>query len=133
MVIPPFSFFCQKNEPLGKRGEQIAATYLKKKNFKILERNYRNFKGKQLGEIDIIAEKDKAIVFVEVKTRQGNPHTVFPEDNLTPAKFKKLEKIATYYLQSQHLRDMPYHFDAIAILFDEKKAASVRHFEHIFL
>ena len=94
--------------------------------------NYKNPKGKQLGEIDIIAQKEKQIVFVEVKTRQGTAEKTFPEDNLTPSKLHKLEKIATHYLQSHHFQDVPYHFDAVTILFDENRTATIRHFEHIF-
>ena len=55
------------NDPLrkeiGRIGEQIAAEFLESKGFKVLERNYR----KPWGEIDIIAEKDKTVRFVEGK------------------------------------------------------------------
>ncbi|MFZ1736204.1 MAG: YraN family protein [Candidatus Moraniibacteriota bacterium] len=133
MKIPSFSIFQDKHDSIGKKGENIAATYLKKKGFKILEMNYINPKGKQLGEIDIIAQKEDILVFVEVKTRRGETNKVFPEDNLTPSKLHKLEKIATHYIQSHHLQDKSYHFDAITVLFDEKQTAVIRHFEHIFV
>ncbi|QQS15297.1 MAG: YraN family protein [Candidatus Moraniibacteriota bacterium] len=132
----PFSLlqpFRHKRSSLGKSGERTAALYLKNKGFKILEMNYRNPRGKQLGEIDIIAKKGDTIVFVEVKTRKGEMGTVFPEDNLTPGKLRKLEKIATYYLQSRHLRDSSYHFDAVTILIDKTGSTTIRHFEHIFV
>lgn len=132
MTLPIFSFFCRKNESVGKKGERIAAEYLKKKGFKILEMNYKNPKGKQLGEIDIVARKEKKIIFVEVKTRRGEPGKAFPEDNLTPGKLHKLEKIAAYYLQTHREIDTPYHFDAVAVLFDATGTATIRHFEHIF-
>lgn len=132
MLIPSFSFFQQKQDPIGKKGEQIAAAYLKKKGFKVLEMNYKNPKGKQLGEIDIVTRKGKDIVFVEVKTRKGKTGEVFPEDNLTPGKLKKLEKIAAHYLQTHRERDTPYHFDAVTVLFENHNTAAIRHFEHIF-
>ena len=50
---------------IGSAGEKIAALYLEKKGYKILRRNFR-VKG---GEIDIIAENDDIISFVEVKSR----------------------------------------------------------------
>ena len=50
---------------LGKKGEDIAADYLKKSGYKILFRNWKWGKN----EIDIIAEKDDIVAFVEVKTR----------------------------------------------------------------
>lgn len=133
MIIPRFSLFQRKQDPIGKKGEQIAAAYLKKKGFTILEMNYKNPKGKQLGEIDIVTRKDDTIVFVEVKTRKGKTGEVFPEDNLTPGKLRKLEKIATHYLQSHRHQDAPYHFDAVTALFDECNTATLRHFEHIFI
>lgn len=132
MILPIFSFLCRKDEPIGKKGERVAAEYLKKKGFTILEMNYKNPKGKQLGEIDIVTRKGKDIVFVEVKTRKGKVGEVFPEDNLTPGKLHKLEKIAAHYLQTHREHDAPYHFDAVTILFDEKGTAAIRHFEHIF-
>lgn len=54
---------------IGNRGEDLAAAYLQKNKFRILARNWR----KQFGEIDIIAEKDHVIYFVEVKSlsKQG--------------------------------------------------------------
>lgn len=134
MKVPSFSIFFQdKQISIGKKGEQVAAAYLKKKGFKIIKMNYINPKGKQLGEIDIIAQKEEVIVFVEVKTRKGEVGKVFPEDNLTPGKFRKLEKIAANYLQSRHLQGTSYHFDAITVLFDEKRTATIRHFEHVFV
>lgn len=133
MKIPSFSIFQKKNVPIGKKGENIAAAYLKKKGFKILEMNYINPKGKRLGEIDIIVRKGEVIVFIEVKTRNGEAGKVFPEDNLTPGKLRKLEKIATHYRQSHQLQGTSYHFDAITILFNEKQTATIRHFEHIFI
>ena len=54
----------QKNT-YGKKGELIAANYLKKQKYKILETNYKN----QIGEIDNIAKDKNYLVFVEVKTR----------------------------------------------------------------
>ncbi|QQS21394.1 MAG: YraN family protein [Candidatus Moraniibacteriota bacterium] len=98
----------------------------------MLETNYRNPTGKQLGEIDIVAQKEGVIIFVEVKTRQGDAKNTFPEDNLTPAKLGKLERIATHFLQSKNLRDAPYHFDAVTVLFDANHKASFQHFEHLF-
>lgn len=133
MTLPIFSLFFRKDEPIGKKGERVAAEYLKKKGFKILEMNYKNPKGKQLGEIDIIAKKDATIIFVEVKTRKGIVENTFPEDNLTPWKLQKLEKIATHYLQTHHPTEISYHFDAVTVIFNENKIASIRHFEHIFI
>ncbi len=132
MKSPQFSFMCTRRDAIGRRGEKVAAIYLQEKGFVILEMNYRNARGIQLGEIDIIAEKNEHIVFVEVKSRQGSIQKIFPEDGLTYGKFRKLEKIAAQYIQSHRLFGRPYHFDAIAIVFDQNKKAFVKHFEYIF-
>ncbi len=51
---------------LGKRGERLAARHLRRHGFKIL---YRNFRGRQGGEIDLVCRDRDTLVFVEVKTR----------------------------------------------------------------
>ena len=52
----------------GKKGENYVSEYLKEKGFKIIYRNYHS----RYGEIDIICEDEKYIVFVEVKVRKRN-------------------------------------------------------------
>jgi putative endonuclease len=51
---------------LGARGEKLAARYLRRRGFKVL---YRNFRGRQGGEIDLVCRERDTLVFVEVKTR----------------------------------------------------------------
>ena len=53
---------------LGKKGETIAKEYLLEKSYSIVEKNWRYVKA----EIDLIAQKEDVIVFVEVKTRSSN-------------------------------------------------------------
>lgn len=65
----------QQNKVTGNRGEQLAAEYLEKKGYKILQRNYRS----KWGEVDIIAKiyqytNEPVIVFVEVKTKTGDQY-----------------------------------------------------------
>ncbi len=56
-----------ENQDIGKAGEDVAATYLAAHGYRIRERNYANTRGLRLGEIDIVAEKEGEIIFVEVK------------------------------------------------------------------
>lgn len=85
----------QKSE-IGKRGEDLACEYLVNKGYKIVERNFR----RPWGEIDIIAvSADKTLVFVEVKTMRENLN-LRPEDNLSRAKFEKVQRTSAMYVGS---------------------------------
>src|SRR5438128_1151354 len=93
---------------LGKRGEELAASWLADKGYKILHRNWRAFQN----EIDIIATKGKFVHFVEVKTREFTPFG-FPEDNVTKTKFRNLMRAANIYLR-QHPHDW-IRYDILSI------------------
>jgi len=127
------TFFLQSNT--GSLGEKLGCRYLQEKGYKILATNYCNTTGRRLGEIDIIAQKGKELVFVEVKTRLGGSGDILlPEAGITRSKLHKLERIVACYLFEKKCQSMPYHFDALAIVYDkEKKKAFIRHLEHIFL
>jgi putative endonuclease len=118
----------------GVLGETLACTYLQRKGYTILERNFQNTKGYKYGEIDIIATQEKVIVFVEVKTRLiKKGEVIIPEENISPKKLSNLEKIAATYLSIKKLRNADCRFDAIAILLNiPLKKAQVRHLENIF-
>jgi len=120
---------------LGPKGEEVAENYLKNKGYEILEKNYTNNLGKRLGEIDIIARKDNALVFVEVKTRNmKNYSQTHPEENITYSKLHKLSKIANQYLYKNKLLGANYRFDAISIWLDlENRQAKIKHLESIYL
>ena len=120
---------------VGALGERLGCRYLEKKGYIIRATNYKNALGRRLGELDIIAEKNGQIVFVEVKTRlQRGADMALPEQNITRDKLLKLEKIASYYLRQEKMERMPYRFDALAIVVDrEAKKAKIRHLESIFL
>lgn len=124
-----------KEKSIGSRGEKVAGKYLKKKGFKIIEFNYQNKTGKRLGEIDIVAKKDKQIVFVEVKSRiSDGVTTVLPEENITRDKLHKLQKIINAYINEKDLWECDYRLDAVSILFTEdgKSVLEIRHLESIF-
>ena len=87
---------------LGPIGEEIAATFLERKGFSIVEKNYL----KKWGEIDVIAEKAHKIHFVEVKTVSCEnidavsyeTDTYRPEDNVHPWKLQRLGRTIQSYL-----------------------------------
>ena len=119
---------------LGALGEELGCRYLKEKKYRIVETNYCNSRGRRLGEIDIVAEKDGELVFVEVKSRLGVMGSdIFPEVAITPQKLRKLDRVAQCYLREKKLEQLPYHFDALSVLYDPNlKKASIRHLDHIF-
>lgn len=120
---------------IGKKGEEIAAKFLKNKGFEILEMNYKNDSGRRLGEIDIIAKEKDELVFAEIKTRDYQKYKdTLPEENITHSKLRKLSKIASQYLYSHKLQDSKYRFDSISVWIDlDSKMAKIKHIRNIFL
>ena len=108
------------SKELGKEGESLACRFLRRKGYRIEERNYCS----SLGEIDIIARDKRTMVFVEVKTRRTNEYG-YPQDAVTGSKQQRMRKVALIYLkQSGWERDC--RFDVISILSDsEGKVAGI--------
>ena len=125
----------EKNRKTGAKGEELAAKFLEEKGYKIIGKNFKNYKGRQIGEIDIITEKNKEIIFVEVKTRDLEKYgKTLPEENITRSKLHKLSKIANSYIKMNNLWNYPYHFDAISVwLSQDGKNAKIKHIENIFI
>jgi putative endonuclease len=117
------------NRPTGQLGEDYAVALLEQKGYQIIERNYHS----RFGEIDIIAQNSKYIVFVEVKTRDEN-YQVSPLEAVTPGKQKKLYKTALLYLQS-HPTGLQPRFDVIGLTITGAgfSVKSVEHIENAFL
>ncbi|MGB2868844.1 MAG: YraN family protein [Bacteroidota bacterium] len=96
----------------GDRGEDLAAEYLVKLGYRILERNYRF----ERGEIDIVAQEAEELVFVEVKARTSVAFG-FPEESVTPQKEEQIINVAEGYLMEHEMDDVPCRFDVVAIEF----------------
>lgn len=96
---------------LGKRGEDIAASFLKAKGFEITERNYRQ----KNGEVDIICADRGTIVFVEVKTRKTT-HFGDPLEAVNLRKQRQISAAALGYLSRHDLHDTPARFDVVGVL-----------------
>ncbi len=94
---------------LGRKGEDITVDFLKKHGFFIFKRNYQC----RFGEIDIIAEKDDLLLFVEVKTRFED-FLVSPEEAVDKFKQKRIKHTARDFI-SKLQRDYKYRFDVSAI------------------
>jgi putative endonuclease len=122
------------NKQLGQIGENIAAEYLKKKGYKILDRNYiKEWDDKTKGEIDIVAKKGGVICFVEVKTSAAAPGggALAPEDRVNCRKQRQLAKIAqTWLVKNRVPLDSAWQIDVIGIVFDGQ-GQKISHFENI--
>lgn len=107
----------------GARGEQKAAEFLRKKGYEIVGLNYR-VRG---GEIDVIAQNHRYLVFAEVKTRASGSFALARE-YVTAAKQRKLIFAAELYLASNPTKLQP-RFDVIEIYND---SGSINHIENAF-
>ncbi len=96
----------------GDRSEDLATLFLEQEGFVVVERNYY---ARKLGEIDIIAQHDGVLHFIEVKSGKAEFDPVY---NITPAKMRKVVNSAHYYLKAKSI-DMPYSIDALIIRGDE--------------
>ena len=96
---------------LGALGERLAAKYLEKKGYRILERNFRC----RMGEIDLIALRGSDLVFTEVKLRKDASHGEAREF-VTASKQRKLLMTAEYYLSARPWAQEPQaRFDVIEV------------------
>ena len=114
----------QHNET-GKQGEAEAVRFLLDKGYEILTRNYRH----QHAEIDLIAQKGKLLIFVEVKTR-SNLSYGNPEEFVNYSKARLVMKAAEQYIFA-HNWHFDVRFDIIAVTLAGNELR-VRHIEDAF-
>ena len=115
-----------KHLELGRRGESIAKTLLENSGYEILDENWTHGKA----EVDLIAYKDKVIIFAEVKTRTGNGFGE-PEDFVDARKQRLLIEAADEYIYLME-HEGEVRFDIIAILFDRQNNYTLKHIEDAF-
>ncbi len=113
------------NKLKGNYGEGLACRELEKDGYVIIGRNYRY----RSGEIDIIAEKDGIIVFVEVKLRTNTANGM-PCEAVDLKKQKKIINTALMYIQQNNLSDNSFRFDVIEILALDN--VMIRHIKNAF-
>ncbi len=115
-----------KHNETGSNGEKIAENFLQTKGYSILHRNWKHEKK----EVDLVAEQDGLLVFVEVKTRSA-AYFGYPEDAVGPAKQDYLKTAAEEFLyrypQYQRIR-----FDIISIITQRDTIKEIVHFEDAF-
>ena len=111
---------------LGREGERIAEEYLKKKGYKVVERNYRC----AVGELDLIVLDRRIVVFVEVKTRSGTGYGS-PLEAVEFRKQRKMIQTAQYFLSAKRLHQRDARFDVVGISWPGREPV-VEHIENAF-
>ncbi len=106
----------REKKELGERGEEVAFRFLKKKGYRIIQKNYVC----KVGEMDIIAKEKDTLVFIEVKTRTS---ALFgpPQLAVNFSKQRQLSKVALNYLKEKRLEDVKARFDVVAILLGQNQ------------
>ncbi len=100
---------------LGARGEKLAARHLRRHGFKIL---YRNFRGRQGGEIDLVCRDRDTLVFVEVKTRTREDFGR-PLEAVNAAKQRRISLGALAWLRLLGNPDIFFRFDIVEVTIAE--------------
>ena len=111
----------------GKLGEDCAANFLIERGYSILERNFRI----RSAEIDIIAQIDNMIAFVEVKARSNIRHGL-PSEAVNLRKQKKIIEAASVFLQNEKFSDYACRFDVIEVYLRGDFIEEVNHIENAF-
>ncbi len=96
----------------GRRGEELAAAHLAAKGYRIVARNWRC----RAGELDIVAQIEDVLVFVEVRARRGDQFGP-AEESITPTKQARLIELAQTYLQERATSQQAWRIDVVAIQF----------------
>ena len=132
-----------KKRKIGDIGEELAARFLEKRGYKIVERNYL----KKCGEIDIVAKNKDGLHFIEVKSLTVKPYFVpprgtsqgkdeyLPEANIRLWKKQRMTRaIKTYLLDRKISDDQDFQIDIAAVFLDfTHKKARIRMLENVIL
>lgn len=111
---------------LGREGERLAEDYLKRKGYKVVERNYRCAGG----ELDLIVLDKRVVVFVEVKTRTGHGFGS-PFEAVEFHKQQRMIQAAQYFLNLKKLHQRDARFDVVGISWPGGEPL-VEHIENAF-
>ena len=115
------------NISLGPLGEKWARKFLRKCGYRHLQSNFFTAKG----EVDLIMEDGRTIVFVEVKTRRSESFAL-GETAVNQRKQGRLQAAARRFIKKYRLYDRPYRFDVVVVTVSEKGKYVVRHHKHAF-
>jgi putative endonuclease len=111
----------------GRRGEAAAARHLEAHGYRIRARNFRT----RRGEIDLVAEREGEVVFVEVRFRTSASHGT-PSETVGPRKRLRILRAASAYLAAKGLGESPCRFDLVALTPAGTGGLEILHIENAF-
>jgi putative endonuclease len=117
----------RKPGPYGLFGEELAAGYLGRRGYRIVERNFRT----RRGEIDLIARDGDTLVFVEVKSRRTDAFGG-ALSSVDRRKRNRLARLAREYLQRRGWADRPCRFDLVTIRGEDGAEPSIELLQNAF-
>lgn len=124
------------NRYKGKIGEDIACSFIEKKDFVVLDRNYQ----KKWGEIDIVAKKGDIIHFFEVKSIIVQSLNISyegyrPEENVHGLKIRNIRRmVETYFFEKGINAEKSFNFHVLVVFKDIKtRRARVKWIENLIL
>lgn len=124
-----------ERDPLGNRGEDAAARFLRRKKFRVLARNVRV----EMGEADMLclAPDRRTVVIVEVKTRRvrapGEKAFAAPEASVTVAKRQKLTAVSRHLRRANRWYDRTVRVDVVGVEWPEGGTPLIRHHEGVIV
>jgi putative endonuclease len=114
---------------LGELGEKLALQHLIDLNYAILHCNWRC----RTGELDIIAEDEEILVFIEVRTRRQTGTFGTPQESVDVRKQKQVRETAQVYLHHQRKYDCKVRFDLISVVMSlQTELVRIDHLRHAF-
>ncbi len=111
----------------GAQAEQLAASFLKKLGYRIVDKNYRC----RLGEIDLVVKDGRTTVFVEVRSASAG-FCEHPAESITLKKRRTLSMAAVSYLKEKDMLDRPSRFDVVTVELQSGCDPKVTHFQNAF-
>lgn len=115
-----------KRRRFGNACEVVAARHLEGQGYKILAHQFRT----RYGEIDLVAEKNNELVFVEVKARR-NLNFGYPEEAVGKRKFQRMSLAANAFMEKNQLTEQAFRFDLVSIIWPNRCQPEVEHFEAV--
>ena len=112
----------------GAAAEQLVGAWLTRQGYRVVERNART----PVGEIDVVAQEGKTLVFVEVRARRSARFGT-PEESITSTKLQHMLRAAQWYLQHKGWREeFPVRLDVVTVRWSAAGEPQLNHIKNAF-